>query len=88
MRNDGHSEFHSKSAFCGYAGPEEMQHLQDLIDELTDEELKQLVRRVGITFDLHDSPLDREVYESVIDEADREVFYREYRRIIKSRSKK
>ncbi len=40
---DDHSEYHIDNAFCGNAGPEEMQHLNDLIDELTDDELKLLV---------------------------------------------
>ncbi len=85
MKKDEHAQFHSSNAFCGYAGPEEMQHLRDLIDQLTDKELKLLVEKVGIIFDTHD--LDREQYEMVIDEADREDFYREYRKIINSRKK-
>ncbi len=27
---DDHSKYHSKNTFCGYAGPEEMQHLYEL----------------------------------------------------------
>lgn len=87
MKNDHHVKYHSKNAFCGYAGPEELRHLQDLIDKLTDKELKQLVNNVGIKFAADENKLDREDYELVIDEADREVFYREYRSIIKTRQK-
>lgn len=83
--NDHHAKYHSKNAFCGYAGPQELQHLQDLIDKLTDKELKQLVSNVGIKFAADEDSLDRENYELVVDEANREVFYREYRRIIEAR---
>lgn len=86
MQND-HSQYHSANAFCGYAGPEEMQHLHDLIDQLSDKELKHLVEKVGISFMAREDSLDRENYELVIDEADREDFYREYRAIISSRKK-
>ena len=86
--NDDHSKYHSPNAFCGYAGPEEIQHLQELIDELTDDELKQLVNNVGISFAVKEDTLEREDYERVIDEADREVFYREYRSIIALRNKR
>lgn len=82
-----HSKYHSANAFCGNAGPEEMQHLNDLIDQLSDEELKYLVKKVGISFAASEDSLDREDYELVIDETDREDFYREYRGIINSRKK-
>lgn len=84
---DSHSKYHSANAFCGNAGHEEMQHLRDLISELSDSELKQLVGNVGIIFTVDDYQLDRDAYEMVVDEADREDFYREYKRIIKSRKK-
>jgi hypothetical protein len=86
--DESHLKYHSSKAFCGSAGPEEMQHLRKLTDKLADDELKLLVYRVGIKFTVDDSELDREQYEMVIDEADREDFYREYRNIIKSRRKK
>lgn len=79
--DEDHSKYHSANAFCGFAGPEEMQHLVDLIDQLTDSELKQLVQNIGITFGVSDEKLEREDYEGVIDEADREDFYREYRKL-------
>ena len=88
MNDLGYSKYHSPDAFCGDAGLEEMQHLHDLVDELTDEELKQLVNNVGIKFAVDDDKLDREDYEGVIDEAAREDFYREYRNIIESRSER
>jgi len=82
-----HSDFHSAHAFCGSAGPEEMRHLHELIDDLTDEELKRLAKEVRISFSVDESKVNREDYELVIDEADREDFYREYRNIIESRQK-
>ncbi|OGM18949.1 hypothetical protein A2685_01480 [Candidatus Woesebacteria bacterium RIFCSPHIGHO2_01_FULL_37_10] len=63
-----HSDFHSQNAFCGSAGPEEMKHLFELIDDLTDTELKDLVNKVGITFIVDDGELERDAYEGVIDE--------------------
>jgi len=86
--DESHSKYHSANAFCGSAGPEKLQHLQDLIDELSYEELKFLVDRVEISFTVDENSLDREDYEGVVDEADREDFYREYKNIIKSRKKK
>ncbi len=85
--DDDHSQYHNTNAFCGSAGPEEMQHLHNLIDQLSDNELKQLVDNVGISFGGDDTALDRENYKGVIDEADREDFYREYRKIINLRKK-
>ena len=79
--NKSHSSFHSKNAFCGSAGPEELAHLHDLISVLSDKELKLLVEKVGIKFKVEDE-IPREEYENVIDEADREVFYREYNKIL------
>jgi hypothetical protein len=79
LKGDGHSEFHSSNAFCGYAGEEEMRHFRWLIDQLTDAELKQLTQTLGIRFtDEDEATVTREQYENVIDEADREDFYREY----------
>lgn len=82
-----HSKYHGQNAFCGSAGPEEMAHLQELIDKLSDNELKRLVAAVGINFEVNENTLTREDYEGVIDEAVKEDFYREYRNIIKSRKK-
>lgn len=79
-----HSDFHSSNAFCGSAGPEEMQHLADLVEKLTDKELKELVQNVGIEF-TPGGEIDREEYERVIDEVDREDFYREYKKILEKR---
>lgn len=87
MRDD-HSKYHSPNAFCGYADPEKMQNLQDLIDKLTDDELKQLVNNTGLSFMANEDTLEREDYEGVITEADREDFYREYKKIIELRKKK
>lgn len=87
MDKNNHLKYHSSNAFCGYAGPEELQHLHELIDELSDDELKRLTNAVGIHFEVKEDTLEREQYEMVIDEADREDFYREYRNIVKSRKK-
>lgn len=83
--NSDHSKYHSKNAFCDSAGPHEFEHLNDLITELTDEEVKLLTKKVGIEFHVDEKELDREDYEHVIDEADREDFYREYKLIIQAR---
>lgn len=84
-KEDNHSKYHSVNAFCGNAGPEEMSHLRELISKLTDEELKLLVEKVGIQFLADGKNISRDDYEEVIDEADREDFYREYRRILEAR---
>jgi len=84
---DHHSKFHSPNAFCGNAGPEELRHLQELLEKLTTNELKLLTKRVGIKFLVDESELTRDDYLSVLDEADREDFYREYRKIMEKREK-
>lgn len=86
--DDSHSKYHSSNAFCGNAGPEEMQHLHSLIYKLTDEELKRLVKNCGIDFIANEEDLTREDYERVVDEADREDFYRIYESILNSRKAK
>jgi hypothetical protein len=83
--SEPHSKFHSSNAFCGNAGPEEMKHFQHLLDVLTDQEITQLVDAVGITFDSPTTELDRSTLEGVLDEADREDFYREYNNLIDRR---
>lgn len=85
--NDDHSKYHSANAFCGNADQEEMKHLWSLINELTDGELKRLVEGCEINFAVSENILTREDYEGVIDEADREEFYRVYEIIINSRKK-
>lgn len=88
IRKNGHSKYHSPNAFCGNAGSEELAHLQDLITKLTDEELKLLVKKGEIEFLVDESKLSREDYEGVVDEIDREIFYREYKKILESRGRK
>lgn len=63
-----------------------MAHLEYLVDQLTDEELKKLVTRLGIYFLSNDVP--RDPYERVISEASREDFYRDYHRILEESNKK
>jgi len=87
-KNQKHNQSLNKQSnyFDGNAGPEELAHLQDLIDKLTDKELANLAKRVGIEF--YPPPgeeVSREDYEVAIDESDREVFYREYRKIIEAK---
>lgn len=65
-----------------------MRHLSELIDKLTDVELKLLVEKAGIKFAVDPKQLKRDDYEGVIDEADREDFYREYKKIVESRGAK
>jgi len=59
-----------------------MRHFEWLLEQLTDEELRLLTRRVGITFTRGDEGLERYEFELVLSEADREDFYREYHKII------
>ena len=88
-KNQKHSQKSNKQSnyFEDNAGPEELAHLQDLIDKLTDKELADLAKRVGIEFCPPGKEVSRENYEIVIDEADREDFYREYRKIIEARKR-
>jgi hypothetical protein len=80
-----HTKYHSANAFCGNAGPEEMKHFYSLLDELTDVEVSKLVDAVGITFGKPTVDIDRDTLEGVLDETDREVFYREYRKLMDER---
>jgi len=83
-----HSKFHSPNAFCGNAGPEEMNHLQSLLDILNDSEIAKLTDAVGIKFGGPTGDIDRDTLEGVLDEADREDFYREYQKLISKRNNK
>ena len=76
-----HSKFHSTNAFCGNAGPEEMKHLQDLLDALSDSQIAALVDAVGIRFGSPSKDIDRDTLVGVLDEASREDFYREFRKL-------
>lgn len=81
-----HLNAHSPNAFCDNAGPEEMRHFQKLLDALDDAEIPVLVDAVGIEFQRPTKEIDRDTLEGVLDEANREDFYREYHRILGSRS--
>lgn len=61
--------------FEGDADPEELAHLQDLIDKSTNKELAALARKVGIKFFAPDKKINRQEYKIVIDESTREDFY-------------
>lgn len=86
MTNDNHSKYHPTDAFGGNAGPYEMEHLDYLVSQITNEELKRLVNQPGIFFPSRNVP--QEEYENVVDEASREDFYREYHRILEERKEK
>lgn len=83
---DDHSDYHSKDAFCGSAGPAELRHLHEMVEKLTDQELQKLVKICGIAFSKVDR-VPREELEGVIDEIEREDFYRIYELIIHQRQK-
>lgn len=86
MNDDSHTKAHGANAFCGNAGPEEMKHFQRLLDGLEDTEVAVLTDAVGIGFQRPAQEIDRDTLEGVLDEADREDFYREYHRILDARS--
>ncbi len=86
MDDDSHTEAHGVNTFCGNAGPEEMKHFQRLLDVLDDAEIVALVDAVGIRFQRPTKEIDRDTLEGAVDEAGREDFYREYHRILGSRS--
>lgn len=86
--DDSHDRAHSSNAFCGHAGNEELKHLQRMLDDLTDDEVATLTDAVGISFGKPAKDVPRDVLEGVLDEADREDFYREYYRIIDPRMNK
>ena len=83
--SEPHDKFHSSHAFCGNAGPEEMKHFQSLLDGLTDVEIADLADAVGIKFPHPARDIARDALEGVLDEADREVFYREYHNLLAQR---
>lgn len=83
-RKDKHSKYHSDNAFCDNAGPEEFKHFHYLLDQLTDSEVAELTKRVGIKFG--GVKVGRVDNEGVLDEADREDFYREYHKLLEERS--
>jgi len=85
MTHDDHSDFHSMNAFCSNAGHEEYAHLYRLTDILADTELQKLIDAVGISFGKPTKDIDRDTLEGVIDEANREVFYKEYHKIVDAR---
>lgn len=86
IKTDNHSKYHPDDAFCGNIAPYEMAHLEYLVDQLTDEELKKLVTRLGIYFLSNDVP--RDLYERVISEASTVDFYQDYHRILEESNKK
>ena len=86
MNEDSHTKAHGANAFCGNTGPEEMKHFQRLLDALEDTEVAALTDAVGIRFQGPTQEIDRGTLEGVLDEANREDFYREYHHILDGRS--
>lgn len=86
---EDHVKFHPQNAFCGTAGEAEMKHIEDLVAKLSDKEVIELVERGGFAGYASGEDLEtrREMCESVIDEIDREDFYREYAKILEDRNK-
>ena len=86
---ENHVKYHSQNAFCGTAGEAEMKHVWGLVEELNDEEAVRLVENSGFPDHASNENLEtrREMCESIIDEIDREDFYREYAKIIEERDK-
>lgn len=78
---------HPPDAFCGNAGPEELNHLRWLAEQLSPAELGLLCQRAGIVFPHPPTSgtLTRWVYEGVLDEMARETFYREFHRLLQER---
>lgn len=83
-----HNKYHSPNAFCGNAGPEEIAHLYGLIEELTNKELGILFRKLGFEIWPSKGESTRDDYAEIIEEADREDFYREYKNILQARNNK
>ena len=77
-----HVGYHSSKAFCGTAGPEELNHLSRLIELLDDDEVVKLAKRVGIGFK---NAVSRLECVGVLDQAEREVFYREFHKLLEER---
>jgi len=80
-----HVKYHPANAFCGTAGSEEMKHIGSLVGGMTDEEVSELVKEAGINVGNGNS-IDRDEYEGMIDEMDREDFYRIYAELLAKRS--
>ena len=83
-----YSKYHSANAFCGNAGPEEMKHYYALVNSLREKELVELAVALGFVNNPapgSDSKDMRHVWEDMLDEADREDFYREYQKIVDQR---
>lgn len=86
---ENHVKYHPQNAFCGTAGEAEMKHVEELVKKLNDKEVVRLVERSGFPNYASNEDLEtrREMCESILDEIDREDFYREYKKIIEERSK-
>lgn len=84
-----HLKFHPSNAFCGTAGAEETKHVEELLKNLSNDEVVHLVTSAGFPDIVGESDKPenaRDICLNVIDELDREDFYREYNMIIAART--
>ncbi len=72
----------SREFFETHAGPEELKHFYWLLGQLDDEQLNSLAAKCGVSSNYSD--LDRGTLTSWLEETNRETFYHEYHKIIKS----
>lgn len=86
---ENHVKYHPQNAFCGTAGEAEMKHIEELVEKLNDGEVVKLVERSGFPNYASNEDLEtrREMCKSILDEIDREDFYREYAKIIEERNR-
>lgn len=78
-----HKHYHSNNAFCGSAGPEEMERFESMVAELSDSEVLEIAEVGGL------SPTGPDNVEDVrlwLDEVGREDFYKVYNRRHKKKS--
>jgi hypothetical protein len=78
---ENHAQYHPANAFCGSAGPEEEKHLHWLLSKLSDQQLIRLASSAGLA---DPKEADRGFCESVLDEIDKEDFYRLYHQVLES----
>lgn len=72
----------SKEFFETHAGPEELKHLYWLLEKLDDKQLSLLAINCGVT---SSEDVDRDTLSSWIEETNRETFYHEYHKLLKTK---
>lgn len=73
----------SREFFETHAGPEELKHFYWLLEQLNNKQLNFLAAKCGVSSNYGD--LDRGTLTSWLEETDRETFYHEYHKVIKSK---